>query len=127
MASAEGRPLTGLAAPDPPLDPRKAARLVARMAIALREAHEHGIVHRDLKPANVMINKRGEPVVMDFGLARRVGAQEARLTQDGAALGTPSYMPPEQVSGDVEHMGPACDVYALGVILYELLTGRLPF
>src|SRR5262249_37432542 len=118
---------TGWIAPDDPPDPRKAARLVARMALALREAHDHGIVHRDLKPANVMINGRGEPVVMDFGLARLIHAEDERITQSGATLGTPAYMAPEQVAGDLRAIGPATDIYALGVILFELLTGRRPF
>src|SRR5262249_60296487 len=89
--------------------------------------HARGVIHRDLKPSNVMINPRGEPVVMDFGLARRAQTVEARLTRPGTALGTPAYMSPEQVRGEPDTVGPATDIYALGVILYELVTGRLPF
>jgi hypothetical protein len=80
-----------------------------------------------LKPANVMLNKKDQPVILDFGLARRSQSEETRLTQSGSILGTPAYMSPEQVNGEVANMGPRTDVYALGVILYELLTGKVPF
>jgi anti-sigma factor RsiW len=126
MAYIEGKPLSEFAAARP-LTPRQSGLLVRKLALALQEAHQKGVIHRDLKPSNVMIDRRGEPIIMDFGLARRTRAGDARLTQHGAVLGTPAYMPPEQVSGDIEATGPASDVYSLGVILYELLTGRLPF
>ncbi len=123
MALVTGRALTE--AHPPPLEPRQAAALVRQLALALQEAHEHGVVHRDLKPANILINHRGEPVIMDFGLALR--GEDIRLTNPGAMIGTPAYMAPEQARGMIEAMGPGCDIYSLGVILYELLTDHLPF
>ena len=93
----------------------------------MEEAHGRGFIHRDLKPSNVMVNRRGELVIMDFGLARPVDVGDARLTKSGVLLGTPRYMAPEQVEGDPSAIGPACDIYSLGVILYELLAGRRPF
>jgi formylglycine-generating enzyme required for sulfatase activity/serine/threonine protein kinase len=101
--------------------------LVSTIAVTLQAMHERGLMHRDLKPANVLLKHGHEPILMDFGLARAFGQQATRLTGTGAMVGTPPYMPPEQINGDPQAMGPGSDIYGLGVILFELLTGRLPF
>lgn len=127
MPFVHGQSLADLAGHGHTMDPKEAARIVRQVALGMQAAHDKGIIHRDLKPANVMIDDRGEPVVMDFGLARRADAGDRQLTVQGDVMGTPAYMPPEQVTGDVARMGPASDVYALGALLFELLTGRPPF
>ena len=109
-----------------PWAPGPAARMVAVLARAIGDAHHLGIVHRDLKPANVLLTADGEPKVSDFGLARSL-ASDVRLTHTGQLLGTPCYMAPEQAEAGAIDVGPAADVYSLGAILYELLTGHPPF
>lgn len=105
---------------------REAAAICGRIADALDHAHEQGIVHRDLKPANIMIDGRGEPHLTDFGLARRATG-EVTVTIDGQILGTPAYMSPELALGEAHNADSRSDVYSLGVILFQLLTGELPF
>jgi WD40 repeat protein len=109
-----------------PLAPREAARIVEQLARGMAYAHQRGIIHRDLKPGNVLLGQDGTPKITDFGLAKKVDTG-GELTASGALVGTPSYMAPEQAGGKGKHVGPAADVYALGAILYECLTGRPPF
>jgi hypothetical protein len=108
-----------------PRPPGEAAGLVEALARAADAAHRAGVVHRDIKPGNVLLAAGGEPKLADFGLAKLIGADGP--TRTGAVLGTPAYMAPEQADGRVKEIGPATDVYALGVLLYELLAGRPPF
>src|SRR5262249_47564676 len=121
-----------------PLPPNQAAALVEVLARAMQVAHEKGIIHRDLKPANVLLGTVssgsqlgaalpfGTPKITDFGLAKDLREESSR-TQSGAVLGTPAYMAPEQAAGKIHEIGPLVDVYALGAILYECMTGSVPF
>jgi eukaryotic-like serine/threonine-protein kinase len=109
-----------------PWVPTRAARLAEQVALGIAEAHRQGIVHRDLKPSNVLLSADGTPKVGDFGLAKMMDSQ-AELTRSESVMGSPSYMAPEQAQGHSREAGPAVDVYAVGAILYELLTGRPPF
>lgn len=147
MAYIEGRPLSDYIRSEKVPPVASVVRIVRKVALALHDAHSSGLIHRDLKPANIMIDRRNEPIVMDFGLARQFGDEngdvshaklstisstdarkfEARLTMDGTVVGSPGYMAPEQLTGDHSKIGPASDIYALGVLFYELLTGQLPF
>ncbi len=110
---------------DGPLPEREAARVVATISRAVGFAHRQGVLHRDLKPSNILIDGEGNPMVSDFGLAKRFGV-ENELTRSGVVVGTPSYMSPEQASGRRESVGPASDIYSLGCVLYHALTGRPP-
>ena len=107
-----------------PQPPREAAGLLEALAMAVDYAHSQGVVHRDLKPANVLLTRDGQPKLADFGLAKFA---DNGLTASGVVLGTPAYMAPEQAIGDNGGVGPAADIYSLGAILYELLTGQPPF
>jgi serine/threonine protein kinase len=109
-----------------PWAPLDAAALIETVARALHAVHACGIIHRDLKPSNILLAPDGAPKLADFGLAKDWRASKG-LTQTGLAMGTPCYMAPEQARGEVGRIGPATDLYALGSILYELLTGRPPF
>ena len=109
-----------------PLQPEEAAALIRKIAEAMTYAHEHGVVHRDLKPANVLLDRSGEPMVTDFGLAKNLNA-DANLTATGQILGTPGFMAPEQAKGDCTANQPIVDVYGIGAILYAMCTGSAPF
>lgn len=126
MAFLDGQPLTRALAEGQLKTIGDITGVTKKIARGLQKVHEVGIIHRDLKPDNIMIDQDGEPIVMDFGLAKRVN-EDVQVTMTGVIIGTPAYMSPEQVEGDSGNLGPATDIYSLGVVLYQMLTGRLPF
>ena len=109
-----------------PMSIRQAVEMIAKLSRTVDYAHQHGILHRDIKPGNILLDTNGEPHLADFGLARLVEA-ERTVTRTEGMMGTPSYMAPEQVVGSNAQLTPATDVYGLGAVLYQLLTGHLPF
>jgi len=126
MGLVDGHDLTSAVSQDL-YAPRPAAELMVKLACAVQYAHEQGILHRDLKPANVLIDDRQEPRLTDFGLAKNLNVESTSdLTRSGQLIGTPSYMAPEQARGELDKIGRTSDVYALGAILYFVLTGRPP-
>jgi serine/threonine protein kinase len=130
LAFLEGRLLDDVIRSETPLSQIWSVRLVIQIARAMQYAHEQSIIHRDLKPSNIILTTDGEPIVMDFGLARILrdyDSGEEKLTKDGAVIGTPKYMAPEQLNGEQQNISAATDVYSLGVILFELLTGVCPY
>jgi serine/threonine protein kinase len=133
MELLHGRTLQRVISADAPFAPDRAIKICRQILSALAEAHSHGVIHRDLKPANIIVLKHGLPSggdavkLIDFGIARNLD-ESTQLTQDGAALGTPAYMAPEQVTTRADSpIGPATDLYAVGILLYEMLTGAPPF
>ena len=109
-----------------PMSTRRAAELLVKIARTVQFAHERGILHRDIKPGNILLDQNGEPHLTDFGLARLI-EQESTVTNSFDVLGTPSYMAPEQAAGHVKKLSPAADVYSLGAVFYQMLTGQPPF
>src|SRR5262249_42459505 len=109
-----------------PIPIRSAVELIVKLARAVQYAHEHNVLHRDIKPGNILLDANGEPHLTDFGLARLVEA-DSTVTRTREVLGTPSYMAPEQAAGQHTKIGKATDVYGLGAVLYQLLTGQPPF
>src|SRR5438045_5763736 len=105
---------------------RRAAELLVKIARTVQFAHERGILHRDIKPGNILLDRHGEPHLTDFGLARLI-EQESTVTNSFDVLGTPSYMAPEQAAGHAKELTAAADVYALGAVFYQMLTGEPPF
>src|SRR6266566_2285988 len=105
---------------------RQAAELIAKVARTVHYAHEHGILHRDIKPGNILLDQKGEPHLTDFGLARLIET-ESTVTRTMEVIGTPSYMAPEQAVGNNEAVSTVTDVYGIGAVLYQLLTGQPPF
>jgi serine/threonine protein kinase len=128
MAFIDGKNLSDYIVDEHPIPAKRTANFIRKIALAMEVAHKQGIIHRDLKPSNIMIDSRKEPVIMDFGLARRdTGQEESKLTQDGLLIGTPIYMAPEVAKKGAALSGTITDVYSLGAILYEMLAGKPPY
>jgi serine/threonine protein kinase/Tfp pilus assembly protein PilF len=125
MKFVEGGPLDEVLKGEP-MSSRRAAELFVKIARTVQFAHERGILHRDIKPGNILLDKHGEPYLTDFGLARLI-EQESTVTNSFDVFGTPSYMPPEQAAGQAKELTPAADVYSLGAVFYQTLTGERPF
>jgi serine/threonine protein kinase len=121
MQFVEGSTLEGTRVP-----PRRAAELITTIAHALQYAHSHGVIHRDIKPQNIMVDLDGKPHLMDFGMAKLL-ENPSFITAVGMAMGTPSFMSPEQALGRMTRVDRRSDVYSLGAVLYALVTGRPPF
>ena len=126
MRLAEGGSLAGRLKQQGAMSDREAASLMSTIARAVQHAHDHGVLHRDLKPANILMDARGSPMLSDFGLAKILDGG-LQMTQSLSLMGTPHYMSPEQAAGNVKHITTASDVWALGVILYQMLAKKLPF
>lgn len=127
MGHVDGASLSTLLKKGRKFSHRQAAMLIRRLAQAMAVAHQAGVIHRDLKPSNIVVDKSGNPVIVDFGLAWREHPNDSRITKHGAAVGTPAFMSPEQIQHGMQATGIATDIYSLGVTLYVVLTGRLPF
>ncbi len=128
MAFIDGQTLSRFVGTPQYYDQRNLAEIIIEIALALEHAHQKNVIHRDVKPGNVLIDENGTSFITDFGLARKLDqSDESRMTQDGVLLGTPAYMAPEQMKGIHDKVGVQSDIYSLGVILFELLTGEQPF
>ncbi|MEJ7595088.1 MAG: serine/threonine-protein kinase [Planctomycetaceae bacterium] len=126
MAFVEGESLDAVLSRGRIDDVRTSVQIAVQVADALSAIHQHGIIHRDLKPGNILIDRSGQALLTDFGLALS-GMNTERITSDGLIIGTPVYMPPEQAAGENSKLTPAADIYSLGIVLYEMLTGQPPF
>ena len=127
MAYVEGKTLDQVLVDSGPLGEIEAIELIRQVAEGLAAVHNAGIIHRDFKPSNIIVATDGTPILMDFGLARHAVDVDAELTREGEIVGSPAYLAPEQIESELGEVGPASDVYSLGVVLFELVTGQRPF